>query len=179
MNFSIDGNWALDGIGYGGEWGKTWHSVPQEGNLLFRVPADGNYTVTLDPANETFSFNPPVLPVTGIESLQISGDFDQFVADGKGGWNPVDPMHDMQSADGQVFTKSLRLTGGRSYTYKYTANRAGWGLSLVDYPYDGYRRLAPHGSPPPMVFECPRDGEYRFSADVVSGEYGVQMLKHR
>lgn len=179
MNFSIDGNWALDGIGYGGEWGKTWHSVPQEWNLLFRIPADGNYEVTLDPANGTFSFTPPVLPVAGVESLQISGNFDQFAGDGKGGWNPVDPMHDMQSTDGKAFTKSLRLTGGKTYSYKFTANRAGWGRSLVDYPYDGYRKLAPHGSPPPIVFECPRDGEYRFSADVSSGDYGVEMIKHR
>ena len=179
MNFSIDGNWALDSIGYGGEWGKTWHSAPQEWNLLFRVPADGDYKITLDPANETFSFDPPVLPVCGIESLQISGDFDQFAGDGKGGWNPLDPMHDMQTADGRVFTKSLRLTGGKNYIYKFTANRAGWGRSLVDYPYDGYRRLAPHGSPPPIVFQCPRDGEYRFTADVVSGDYDVQLVKHR
>ncbi len=179
MNFSIDGNWALDSIGYGGEWGKTWHSAPQEWNLLFRVPADGDHVVTLDPARGTFSFDPPVQPVMAIESLQISGNFDQFAGDGKGGWNPVDPMHDMQTSDGRVFTKLLRLTGGTAYTYKFTANRAGWGWSLVDYPYDGSRRLAPHGSPPPLVFECPRDGEYRFTADVVSGDYGVQLLKHR
>ncbi len=179
MNFSIDGNWSLDSIGYGGEWGKTWHAAPQESNLLFRVPADGDYKVTLDPANETFSFDPPVKPVTGIESLQISGDFDQFAGDGKGGWNPHDPMHDMQTENGRLYTKRLRLTAGKTYTYKFTANRAGWGWSLVDYPYDGYRRLAPHGSPPPITFECPRDGDYQVTADVVSGDYGIQLFKHR
>lgn len=179
MNFSIDGNWALDSIGCGGEWGKTWHSAPQESNLLFRVPADGEYQVTLDPSGGTFAFDPPVQPVTSIESLQISGDVDQFAGDGKGGWNPTDPMHDMSTEDGHTFTKILRLTGGKTYSYKYTANRAGWGWSLVDYPYDGVRRLAPHGSPPPLTFECPRDGEYRFEADVVSGEYKIQMVRHR
>ena len=179
MNFSIDGDWALDSIGFGGEWGKTWHAAPQEANLLFRVPADGDYRVTLDPANGRFSFDPPVQPLTTIESLQISGDFEQFAEDGKGGWNPLDPAHEMQTADGKVFTKLLRLTGGKTYTYKFTANRAGWGWSLVDYPYDGYRRLALHGSPPPLVFECPRDGEYRFAADVVTGDYSTVLLKHR
>jgi len=179
MNFSIDGNWALDSLGFGGEWGKIWHSAPQEWNLLFRVPADGDYKVTLDPAAGTFAFDPPVQPVTEIESLQICGDFDQFAGDGKGGWNPLDPMHDMETVDGKVFTRLLRLTGGKTYTYKYTANRAGWGWSLVDYPYDGNRRLAPHGSPPPISFECQRDGDYKFSADVVSGNYEVQMVKHR
>lgn len=179
MNFSIDGNWALDSIGSGGEWGKTWHSAPQESNILFRVPADGDYRVTLDPAKGTFAFDPPVIPVTSIQSLQIAGNLDQFSADGKGGWNPLDPMHDMESADGHLFTKILRLTGGKSYSYKYSANRSGWGWSLVDYPYDGRRVLAPHGNPPPLVFDCPRDGDYRFSADVVTGEYGTELVKHR
>jgi len=179
MNFSIDGNWALDSIGFGGKWGKTWHSAPQEWNLLFRVPADGDYSVTLDPALGTFSFDPPVLPLTEVGSLQISGDFDQFAGDGKGGWNPTDPMHEMRSSDGRIFTKLLRLTGGKSYSYKFTANHAGWGWSLVDYPYDGCRRLAPHGSPPPLVFECPRDGDYVFTADILSGDYSVHMIKHR
>ena len=179
MNFSINGNWALDSIAYGGEWGKTWHSLPQESPLLFRVPADGDYKVTLDPVNETFAFTPPVLPIVGVESLQISGNFDQFSADGKGGWNPLDPMHDMQSDDGRVFTKSLRLTGGKVYNYKFTADHAGWEWAFVDYPYDGYRKLAPHGNPPPLVFECPRDGEYRVTADMVTGDYKVQLLKLR
>ena len=127
----------------------------------------------------TFSFTPPVQPVIGVESFQISGNFDQFAGDGKGGLNPVDPMHDMQSADGKVFTKSLRLTGGKACSYKFTANHAGWGCSLVDYPYDGYRRLAPHGNPPPILFDCPRDGEYLFTADLVTGDYGVQLIKLR
>jgi len=179
MNFSIDGNWALDSIGYGGKWGSTWHSDPQEWNLLFRVPADGAYNVTLDPVNGTFAFNPPVEPITTVESLQIAGNFEAFAADGKEGWNPLLPMHDMETKDKQIFTKDLRLTAGMVYNYKYTANRAGWAWSLVDYPYDGYRRLAPHGNPPPLRFECPRDGDYRFTADLRTGEYNVYLIRHR
>jgi hypothetical protein len=179
MNFSIDGDWALDSIGYGGAWGKTWHSAPQEWNLLFRVPANGTYRVTLDPDKGTFSFKPPVEPIEEISSLQICGDFEDFSADGKSGWNPLDPMHDMQTQDRRVFTKTLRLKEGNSYKYKYAANRAGWHWSLVDYPYDGRRSLATHGNPPPLVFECPRDGNYLFTADVVSGNYSVVLTKHR
>jgi hypothetical protein len=180
MNFSIDGNWALDSIGFGGKWGKTWHSDPQEWNLLFRAPADGDYRVTLDPEKGEFSFDPPVEPITEISSLQLCGDFDQFAGDGKNGWNELDPMHDMQQQDDKnVFTKRMRLTGGKTYSYRFTANRTGWGWSLADYPYDGHRRLASHGSPPPITYVCPRDGDYLFTADVLTGEYSVVLLKHR
>ncbi len=179
MNFSIDGNWALDSIGFGGKWGKTWHSDPQEWNLLFRVPADGEYRVTLDPEKGEFYFTPPVEPITEISSLQLCGDFDQFAADGKSGWNELDPMHDMQSQDKSIFTKRMRLTGGRTYQYRFAANRTGWGWSLADYPYDGYRRLASHGSPPAITYLCPRDGDYLFTANVTTGEYSVVLIKHR
>ncbi len=179
MNFSIDGNWALDSIGFGGKWGKTWHSAPQEHNILFQVQEDGDYRVTLDPKNGEFTFDPPVSPITEISSLQICGDFDQFAGDGKGGWNSLDPMHDMQTQDGRLFTKLLRLTGGKTYNYRFACNRSGWGWSLADYPYDGYRSLASHGSPPPILFHCPRDGDYLFSADIVSGDYSARLIKHR
>ena len=179
MNFSIDGNWALDSIGFGGEWGKTWHAAPQEWNLLFHVPADGTYRVTLDPARGRFAFDPPVDPVTRVESLQICGDFESFGGDGQGGWNPLDPSHDMAAGDNGVFFKDLKLTGGRSYRYKFSANRSAWGWSLADYPYDGERRLAPHGNADALRFTAPRDDLYRFSADTQTGDYSVAPVDPR
>ncbi len=176
MNFSIDGDWALDSIGFGGLWGKSWHSAPQEWNLLFRVERADEYLVTLDPFKGTFAIEPPVKPMTRIESLQISGDFEIY---GKEGWNPVDPGHDMVTLDGHRYTKDLVLASGVTYSYKYTANRAGWSWSLVDYPYDGYRRLAPHGNPPALQFTSPRNGLYRFTADTESGDYSVNLIKLR
>ena len=127
MNFSIDGNWSLDSIGFGGEWGKTWHSAPQEWNILFRVPADGTYRVTLDPGRGRFAVDPPVEPITRIESLQMCGDFESFSSDGQNGWNPLDPIHDMQADAKGVFFKDIRLAGGRTYSYKFSANRSAWG----------------------------------------------------
>lgn len=177
MNFSIDGNWSLDSIGFGGEWGRTWHSAPQEWNLLFRVPADGDYRVTLDPAQGRFSFDPPVLPITRVESLQIFGDFEAFAADGKGGWDPDAAIHDMRSAGRGVYTMDLKLAAGRTYHYKYSANWSHWGWTLADYPYDGERRLASHGDPPALEFTSPRDGVYRFVADTETGEYSVYLLR--
>ena len=179
MNFSINADWALDSIGFGGLWGKTWHSAPQESNILFRVEKDGEYMVTLDPTKGSFAIDPPVTPITRIESLQIAGNFEAFAKDGKEGWNPIDPMHDMGTSNGHLFTRDIMLTGGVVYHYKYTANHAGWSWSLVDYPYDGYRRLALHGNPPPLSFNCPRNGIYRFSADTQSGEYSVVLVHHK
>lgn len=178
MNFSIDGNWALDSIGFGGVWGKTWHSAPQELNMLFRVPADGAYRVTLDPENGRYTFEPPVIPVTRIESLQLCGDFEFFAADGQGGWNSLDPIHDMKVDANGVFTRDLQLIGGRTYSYKFSANHSAWGWAFADYPYDGERRLASHGNPPPLRFASPRNGIYRFTADTESGLYSVILLKH-
>ena len=179
MNFSIDGNWALDSIGFGGEWGKTWHAAPQEWNLLFRVPADGTYRVTLDPARGRFAVDPPVEAITRIESLQLCGDFESLSGDGQGGWNSLDPSHDMQAGEHGVFFKDLQLAGGRSYSYKFSANRSAWGWSLADYPYDGERRLAPHGNADPLRFKSPRDGLYRFTADTQTGDYSVVPLDPR
>lgn len=178
MNFSIDASWALDGIGFGGEWGRTWHSAPQSWSLLFRVPRDGDYRVMLDPARGRFAFDPPVEPVTRIESLELFGDFEAFADDGQGGWNPAHPVHAMQEARDGVFVRELRLRAGRGYRYKYGANRSHWAWTLADHPYDGERRLAPHGDPPPLRFDCPRDGIYRFSADVRTGEYTVVLVRH-
>lgn len=178
MNFSIDGDWALDSIGTGGVWGRTWHSAPQESNIVFRAKADGKHTVTFDPDSGTFSISPMVEPVTGVESLQVCGDFEVFAADGAGGWNALDPAHDMRSESPGIFTKDIRLTGGRAYNYKFSANRSAWAMPLVDYPYDGYARLASHGNPPPMRYECPRDGIYRFRADTLTGAYAIELVKH-
>ena len=178
MNFSIDGQWALDSIGFGGDWGRTWHSAPQEWTLLFRVPADGDYRVTLDPARGRFTIDPPVTPVVRVESLQIFGNFEVFAGDGQGGWNPAAPDHDMQATGHGVFTRDIRLSAGRSYQYKYGANWSHWAWTLADYPYDGERRLAPHGDPAPLQFTAPRDGIYRFVADTESGDYSVFLVKH-
>ncbi|QAZ68272.1 hypothetical protein C3Y92_13990 [Solidesulfovibrio carbinolicus] len=178
MNFSIDGDWALDSIGMGGEWGRTWHSAPQATNIVFRVKSNGPHTVTLHPTNGVFDITPEVVPLTKIENLQLSGDFEVYASDGSGGWNAFDPMHDMTMESPGIFTKDIRLTGGRAYSYKYSANRLGWAIPLVDYPYDGYARLATHGNPPPMRYDCPRDGIYRFRADTITGAYHVELVKH-
>ena len=176
INFSIGALWALDGIGSGGRWGHTWHAVPQEHNILFRVNQAGNYTVTLDPDAGRFDITPPVEPLETILSLKIAGSFEELANDGANGWNLTDPRHAMRSIDGRVFTQDFNLLAGRTYEYKYAANDAGWSWGMADYPYDGERRLASHGNPPPLKFTAQHDGLHRFTADVVSGHYGVVFI---
>jgi hypothetical protein len=150
--------------------------VPQESNTLFRVTQAGDYTITLDPSANRFAIAPPVEPMEAITSLKIVGGFAEFADDGQGGWNPADARHGMQTKDGRLFTRLLKLEQGQAYAYKFAANDAGWSWGLADYPYDGERRLAPHGDPPPLRFVAERSGPHRFAADVVSGNYSVTYV---
>lgn len=176
LNFTIGEEWVLDGIGMGGDWGKTWHALPQETNILFRVLTSGTYEISLDPENNTFGISPPVLPITGMYSLELVGDFEEFAGDGQDGWNPYHPVHAMQAEGQNVFSRELKLTGNRVYHYKYTGNRAGWLLSFSDYPYDGRRELSAHGDPEPLTFTPQASGTYRFTADMLTGEYTIDLV---
>jgi hypothetical protein len=176
MNFSIGAQWALDGIATGGRWGHTWHSLPQESNILFRVERAGDYTVTLDPAAGRFAVDPPVVPLPTITSLKILGSFSALADDGKQGWNHQDARHAMASADGHLFVRDLPLKAGESVAYKYAADDAGWSLGFTDYPYDGEARLSSHGDPPPLSFTAGEAGIHRFHADVVTGRHGVDFV---
>ena len=177
MNFSIDSEWFLDGTGMGGAWGKTWHILPQESNIMFQVLKDGEYEIRLDTVKNSFSIFPEVKPITKFYSLRIVGNFEEFENDGSGGWSPFQALHDMQTSDGVTFSRDLRLIQGKAYQYKYTANNAGWGWVFNDYPWDGYRKLALHGNMAPFEFKPDTTGIYRFSANVVTGEYLVKKIE--
>lgn len=177
MNFSIDSEWFLDGIGTGGVWGKTWHVLPQESNIMFQVLKDGEYEIRLDTVKNSFSIFPEVKPITEVSSLRIVGNFEEFENDGAEGWSPLHVLHDMETSDGITFSRDLRLVQGKAYQYKYTANDAGWGWVFNDYPWDGYRKLALHGSMAPFEFTPDTAGLYRFLANIVTGEYLVKKVE--
>lgn len=177
ISFSIGQEFALDSIAFGGRWGETWHALPQESNILFRVRQAGDYTISLDPAADRFVVSPAVDPIETIQSMKIAGNFDAFADDGSGGWTLSDSRHRMEDAGHGLFTRVLRLHAGGIYNYKYAANDAGWAWSFADYPYDGELRLALHGDPPPLRFVPERSGLYRFEADVVTGRYSILFLQ--
>ena len=174
MNFSLNNDWHLDSIAMGGVWGKTWHSLTQENNIVFRVMRNAIYTIRLYTKKDVFTIYPDVLPISKIFSFQMVGNFDEFQNDGYNGWNPYDPIHQMDSNDGSVFTKVLELQSGKKYEYKYTANGVGWQWAFADYIHDGYRKIASHGNPPSLSFIPKKKGKYKFTADIISGEYSVR-----
>ena len=177
MNFSIDSEWFLDNIGMGGVWGKTWHILPQESNIMFQVLNDGEYEIQLDTVKNSFSIFPEVRPITKFYSLRIVGNFEELENDGVNGWSPFDRLHDMQTSDGVTFFRDLHLIQGKVYQYKYAANNAGWGWVFNDYPWDGYRKLALHGNMAPLEFKPDTTDIYRFSVNTVTGEYLVKKIK--
>ena len=176
MNFSIDNNWHQDSLGMGGIWGKTWHTLPQEYNIMFKVLRNGEYKITLDPTNNTYGISPKVLPITKIYSLQFMGNFPEFNIDGANGWNPYHKVHQMLSDDGIRYYYDLILKKDNAYSYKYAANNAGWYWGISDYPHDGYARLSLHGDPPSLNFTPETSGTYRFQADTNTGEYSIKPI---
>ncbi len=173
INFSLNNDWHLDSVGMSTVWGEIWHTLPHENNIMFKVEKDADYTISLNPAKDTFAISPVVLPITEITSFQIVGNFKEFSADGSNGWNPYDPIHHMESINRRSYTKRLDLDLGVSYNYKFTANGTGWIWAFSDYIFDGYRALASHGDPPPIVFTATKSGPHMFTADIITGEYSV------
>ncbi len=169
MNFSINGEWALDSIGYGGIWGHTWHALPQERNILFQVAEDGVYDIRLWPDTHRFDIEPPVEGFTAIESLRLVGSMT--------GWDVNNAEYDMHTDDGVIYTFDVELSADEAYYYKYTANDAAWSWTLADYNYDGYRQLSWHGDPPAMSFTPGEDGLHRFTANVATGTYSVAIIE--
>jgi hypothetical protein len=176
INFSLNNDWHLDSVGMSTVWGEIWHTLPQENNIIFKVEKDADYTISLDPAKDTFAISPRVLPVTEIRSFQIVGNFKEFSADGNNGWNPYDPIHQMESKNGQTYMKILDLEIGVAYNYKFTANGTGWIWAFADYIFDGYRVIASHGDPPPIIFTAAKRGPHMFTADIITGEYSVDYF---
>jgi len=165
FDFSISRDWDLDGITCAAIWGKTWHSLPNTPNINFRVFRTGEYKFTLDPNKNTFSISPPVLPILFIYSFQLQGNFSE-------------PNYQMNTEDGITYYYDVDLEKGIKYDYRYTANNLGDCWAFSDYPYDGYRRISPHGAPPPLTVAPESTGKYRFSVDIKSGEYKVSKVSN-
>jgi hypothetical protein len=111
-------------------------------------------------------------------------------------WNPTSELNLMNPLSPGSFERVIHLTAGKTYNYKYVANRSPWAIVYADYELDchGYDftgsipdaadpskrslkrfgQLTSHGNPPALEFTATHTGQYRFYVDIVFGGYSVQ-----
>lgn len=180
--------------------GMGWHGKPNESNIGFIVTTAGRVTVTYDRASDRFSLEHEagagaLQPVDRLAELSLVGGFDAPLV----AWDPKDPHNLMQPLGDSRFERMLWLQAGRTYEYKYVANRTDWLLVFADYELDGYGfaydaplnptpfdttlqqlrqygHLTTHGNPPALRFVPSQEGWHRFSVDLVTGGYSIQPL---
>jgi ankyrin repeat protein len=180
--------------------GRAWHGKPNEPNIAFEVTAAGRFAFTYDSADDTFAIEPEtagqgfVRARPAIESLQLVGDFDTPLV----AWQPTSAANDMEQHGASVFRRTVHLDAGRTYHYKYSANRWSWLWVFADYELDGfgsdfagrnpdpanssvealirYGQLTTHGDPPALEYVCRRSGPHEFIVDLDTGGYGVRAL---
>jgi len=193
------GCWLEDGPN-GQLQGIGWHGKPNESNIAFIVTRPGRITASYDRSSDRFSLEHEggagaLERVDGLQELSLVGSFDAPLV----AWDPRDTHNLMQPLGAGRFERMLWLQAGRSYEYKYVANRTDWLLVFADYELDGYgfaydaplnptpfdtrldqlRRyghLTTHGNPPALTFTPTQEGWHRFSVDLVTGGYSVQPL---
>jgi hypothetical protein len=210
INFAINAELFLDTMGFGcwidlpatGETkelhGQAWHGKPQEWNISFHLDQESRLKVRYDLSRDRFSLRvmgPGVLrPTTELRELSLVGNFETPLVP----WDPKHPANLMQPIGGGRFERCVELQAGKTYNYKYVANRSPWMLVFADYELDGlgsdfagrnpepdnpghaslrhYGQLTTHGNPPPLEITPIKTGFHRFFADVVSGSYAVIPL---
>ena len=172
--------------------GRAWHGKPNETNIFFEVKQEGAYRFEYDSATDEFSIESldrwPVEPCVTVDSLQLVGD-------PVGNWDATKPANDMVRVSDTVFQKKVVLEAGKTYSYKYTANRWGWTWTFADYELDGYGRdysgrnpdpqtsriedlrhyghLTTHGNPQALQCHAQQSGDYVFTVDLRTGAYSV------
>lgn len=211
-NFAISQELFLDTMALGA-WlvpqepnklvGRAWHGKPNEPNIFFQIFQKGSYKfgydsktdeftiAALQPEGETWDI-PALQSLPVLDTLQLVGGFDPPLQS----WDPTSASNNMERFGDSTFRRDVRLEGGRTYEYKYTANNWGWLWVLSDYELDGYGKdflgrnpdpersrledlrvyghLTTHGDPPTLRFTPPATGYYTFTANLETGAYAVQ-----
>jgi hypothetical protein len=200
-NFAISQELFLDTMALGA-WldsssetrlvGRAWHGKPNEPNVFFEVKEKGRLKFTYDADADEFAIES--LAGAAIEA-KATIDTLQIVGDPVGNWDPTDTANNMQRIGESLFTKTLRLEGGKTYPYKITANNWPWTWSFADYELDGYgddylgrnpdpqnarledlRRfghLTTHGNPEPLQVKAEQTADYKFTVNLETGAYSV------
>ena len=177
----------------------TWHGKPHELNICFKLDADSDLDFVFDPETDRLSIRVisgpgQLIPISSLESMSLVGSFDD--SDTLEAWNPESPLNLMNPLQPGCFDRVVPLIAGKTYNYKYVANRSPWALVYADYELDCYGfdfsgsnpdaadpskrslkrfgQLTSHGNPPALEFTPTHTGNYRFFVDVVHGGYSVR-----
>ena len=177
----------------------TWHGKPHELNICFEVDADCKLDFTFNPDTDRLSIqvvdgSALLTPVSSITEMSLVGSFDD--TNQMDPWNPTSSLNLMNPLLPGCFEKVVHLVAGKTYSYKYVANRSPWALVYADYELDchgydfsgsipdasdpskrslkRYGQLTSHGNPPALEFKATHTGQYRFYVDIVFGGYSVK-----
>ena len=177
----------------------TWHGKPHELNICFEVNTDCKLDFIFNPDTDRLSIrvvdgSALLAPVSSISEMSLVGSFDD--TEQMEPWNPASSLNLMNPLLPGCFEKVVHLVAGKTYNYKYVANRSPWALVYADYELDchGYDfagsipdaadpskrslkrfgQLTSHGNPPALEFTATHTGQYRFYVDIVFGGYSVK-----
>lgn len=211
VNVAISGELFLDTMGIGCWLNlsdkpasalqcQTWHGKPHEINICFYLASIGQDKVEVEflfhSENDRLDIqvcngDGSLQPLTMLDELSLVGSFDSPLVP----WAPESPKNLMASLGGGRFERVLQLSAGKTYNYKYVANRSPWLITFADYELDCYGsdfigqpelfgdprlsalrrfgRLTSHGNPPALEFTAMHSGPYHFYADLTTGCYSV------
>jgi hypothetical protein len=211
VNIAISSELFLDTMGLGcwldlqnGEPSQslecvTWHGKPHELNICFDVNTDCKLDFIFNSDTDRLSIkvvngSALLIPVSSISEMSLVGSFDDTKQ--MDPWNPTSSLNLMNPLLPGCFEKVVHLLAGKTYSYKYVANRSPWALVYADYELDchgydfsgsipdaadpskrslkRYGQLTSHGNPPALEFKATHTGQYRFYVDVVFGGYSVK-----
>ncbi len=211
VNIAISSELFLDTMGLGcwidiqhGESSQsiecvTWHGKPHELNICFQLDVDSDLEFTFNSYTDRLSIkvisgSGTLTPVSSISEMSLVGSFEDSKE--MDPWNPTSPLNLMNPLLPGCFERVIYLVAGKTYNYKYVANRSPWAMVYADYELDchGYDfagsipdaadpskrnlkrfgQLTSHGNPPALEFTPTHTGQYRFYVDIVFGGYSVK-----
>lgn len=209
INFALGEELFLDTMGLGC-WledgadsdlrGIGWHGKPNEFNICFRVLQGGLVDFIYDTSDDSFVIHHRdgkdlLCRVDSLKELSLVGSFDAPLQ----AWDPAAFANTMNPIGGGRFERHVHLEQGRTYEYKYVANRSDWMMVFADYELDGYGmrldgaghpspldtdlwalkqhgHLTTHGNPPPLRYVPTQTGLHRFVVDLRTGAYAVMPM---
>ena len=117
----------------------TWHGKPHELNICFELDRGSNLQFVFDPNTDrliikNLTGDAQLTPVTSINEMSLVGSFDENKE--MEAWNPTSALNVMNPLNPGSFERVLNLSAGKTYNYKYVANRSPWAMVYADYELD-------------------------------------------